>query len=320
MKIKALSIIMTICAFAMLFSSCGEDRTKEAQAAVKKYNSAVDNYNKSISPYNKAINQIINNNKKLDSATDSAQESINKGDPPFDKNTLSELKKQLGKAVDVKVDTPILLKAYTKLSLKSGADFSELASIIKKATEGTKKIQKLKIPNTPDVPNYKKIIKALNKAHLNYRKSIQSFKQTTVPKDKFVIDRLKKVKTISAIEAVSENNDPNGMLNKQGGYIGCVYFTDTRVHRADLYIEDGKDGVVDIGTDGGGAVEIFKSVKEAETRNTYLGTFDGTGFTSGSHYVVGTCIIRTSNELNGSQQKDLTDKITKALTKVDKKV
>ena len=120
------------------------------------------------------------------------------------------------------------------------------------------------------------------------------------------------------MDAVSEEHDPNGQLNKQGGYIGCIYFTDSQVNRSELYIEDGKDNVIDVGTDGGGAIEIFATAEEAKVRDTYLAGFDGMGaFSSGSHYVEGTCIIRTSNYLSGTQQKDLTSKITEALITVD---
>lgn len=126
-----------------------------------------------------------------------------------------------------------------------------------------------------------------------------------------------RVETISAIEPVTEDHDPNGQLNKQGGYIGCIYFTDTQVDRSQLYIEDGKDNVIDVGTDGGGAIEVFATAKEANVRNDYLASFDGGMFASGSHYVEGTCLIRTSNYLNGTQQKELTAKITEALIAID---
>jgi len=141
-------------------------------------------------------------------------------------------------------------------------------------------------------------------------------KQVTAPEDAFVMERLQGIETITAIDAVTEDHDPNNQLNKQGGYIGCIYFSDTQVDKSKLYIEDGKDNVIDVGTIGGGAVEIFKTAKEAETRNAYLGGFDGTGFSSGSHYVIGTCIIRTSDNLTGTQQTELTEKITEALTRV----
>ena len=132
------------------------------------------------------------------------------------------------------------------------------------------------------------------------------------------MERLQRIETITAMDHVTEDHDPNGQLNKQGGYIGCIYFTDTQVDRSELYIEDGKDNVIDIGTDGGGAIEIFATADEANVRNNYLAGFDGMGaFSSGSHYVEGTCIIRTSNYLNGTQQKELTEKITQALIAID---
>ena len=37
--------------------------------------------------------------------------------------------------------------------------------------------------------------------------------------------------------------------------------------------------------------------------NDYLAAFDGGIFASGSHTVVGTVLVRTSNELTASQQK-----------------
>ena len=72
-----------------------------------------------------------------------------------------------------------------------------------------------------------------------------------------------------------------------------------------------------MGTDGGGAIEVFATAKEANVRNDYLASFDGGMFASGSHYVEGTCLIRTSNYLNGTQQKELTAKITEALIAID---
>ncbi len=141
--------------------------------------------------------------------------------------------------------------------------------------------------------------------------------QVTAPGDDFVIDRLGRVDTITSIQAVTEDHDPNGQLNKQGGYIGCIYFRDSQVSPDDLFIEEGED-TVDIGTDGGGAIEVFKTADEANVRNDYLASFDGMGMlASGSHYVAGTVLVRTSDELNGTQQLELTDKIIEALTAVN---
>ena len=162
------------------------------------------------------------------------------------------------------------------------------------------------------------MIAQLTKSRQVYENSIKSLKQITAPSDEFVKERLQRIKTITRIDGVTEDHDPNGQLNKQGGYIGCIYFEDSQVDRSELYIEDGKDNVIDIGTDGGGAVEIFQTVEEANVRDSYLAGFDGAGaFASGSHYIEGTCVIRISNYLNATQQKELTQEITQALIEID---
>ena len=115
------------------------------------------------------------------------------------------------------------------------------------------------------------------------------------------------------IEAVTEEHDPNGQLNKPGGYIGCIYFLDENVNRSDLIIEPGKDNTIDIGTKGGGAVEIYATEEDARNRDTYLADFDGTIYTSGSHAIVGTCVVRTSGILTSEQQLTLTNQIIEKL-------
>ena len=135
------------------------------------------------------------------------------------------------------------------------------------------------------------------------------------PSDEFVMERLALISTITDIDAVTEDHDPNGQLGKQGGYIGCVYFQDSQVDRSSIYITE--DNVIDIGTEGGGAVEIFSTKDDAGVREAYLAAFDGTAFSSGSHKVIGTCLVRTSSHLTASQQKNLTDEIEQVLTVQD---
>ena len=133
------------------------------------------------------------------------------------------------------------------------------------------------VPELPEVPDYTEAISKLDEARVAYENSVQGLKQVTAPSDEFVMERLQRIETITAMGAVTEDHDPNGMLNKQGGYIGCIYFTDTQVDRSLIYIEDGLDGVIDVGTEGGGAIEVFATAEEANVRNDYLATFDGMG-------------------------------------------
>ena len=136
--------------------------------------------------------------------------------------------------------------------------------------------------------------------------------QIANPSEKWVEERLKTVSKIDKIEAVSEDNDPNLMLGKDGGYTSCLYFTISDID------EDSVEGdtVVDKGTDAGGAIEVYKSVEDAEARCEYLAGFDNTLLYSGSYAIVGTMVIRTSYRLDGENQLELTTEITKAFTKL----
>ena len=140
--------------------------------------------------------------------------------------------------------------------------------------------------------------------------SIQQMKQITNPTGDFVIQRLQGIDGISACQAVTEDHDPNGNLNKQGGYTAAIYFSSPWINQDEVYGND----IVEKGTDGGGCVEVYASVEDAESRNTYLSAFDGTGFLNpGSHEVLGTTVIRTSATLTATQQNTLTQAISDKL-------
>lgn len=129
------------------------------------------------------------------------------------------------------------------------------------------------------------------------------------PSEDYVVDCLEKVPNIMEIECVTEDNDPNGNLNKAGGYTACVYFS------VDLIDQSEVDGttVIDKGTDCGGCIEVYANEEDAVKRNDYLAYFDGGILASGSHKVVGTCVVRTSDLLTATQQKLLENNIIFAL-------
>ena len=133
------------------------------------------------------------------------------------------------------------------------------------------------------------------------------------PSEAYVIQRLKTIENVSDVSAVTEDNDPNKKLNKPGGYTATVYFTSDWVDQSNLRYAG--DTVIDKGTRGGGAVEVYANVKDAEKRNKYLEALDGSILDSGSHSVVGTCVVRTSCELTASQQKELETSVIEALTR-----
>ena len=74
--------------------------------------------------------------------------------------------------------------------------------------EATKKIS--------TIPDYSNIIAALSEAQTNLENSIKQLKQVTNPSEDFVVERLKEIKSISGVEAVTEKTDINRLLNKNG--------------------------------------------------------------------------------------------------------
>ena len=154
--------------------------------------------------------------------------------------------------------------------------------------------------------------KNLSEKMANYEKSVIQLKQITNPSNSFVEERLREIDTVTEVQSATENHDPNGHLNKQGGYTASVYFSDNQVTES----VEGID-IVDKGTDVGGNIEVYKTKEEAEKRNTYLSAFDGNGILNpGSHYVYGTIVIRTSRHLTASQQTGLTEKIYQKLIEI----
>ena len=88
----------------------------------------------------------------------------------------------------------------------------------------------------------------------------------------------------------------------------------------DLVKKEGLIGKTDsssgAGTDAGGQIEVYTSESDAKRRNDYLSGFDGTWISPGGHKVVGTCVVRTTNKLTATQQKELEALIIEALTKL----
>ena len=142
--------------------------------------------------------------------------------------------------------------------------------------------------------------------------NIRILEQITAPSEAWVAERLQNVDDILEIQAVTPDNDPNGLLNKEdGGYTACIYFTSTGIN------VDG-DSPVSKGTDGGGAIEVYGTLEDAEARCEYLHGFDNTILYTGSYAIVGTMVIRISYIYTTEEQYEMTNQITKELTKLEK--
>lgn len=305
-------------AFLILLSltGCHDKALEEATEAVTAYNDATESYNSAIISYNDACDRIEQAVSSLDSVIDEAQSVINAGEEPYDPSTLNNLKDSLSEAQSVKVTPPGVIEPLSLLTIDSEAKTSQLKEL--KATAETKlsEVNSLTVPSIPSIPDYSNNEASIKDALFIYQDSIQSLKQVTNPDQDFVIDRLQMIDTITEIEAVTEDTDVNGLLNKQRGYTSSIFFRDTLVDMSKVYVEDGFDGLLDIGTDAGGCIEVYANEDDAKNRDMYLSGFDGGFLSSGGHYIVGTVLIRTSNALTGTQQLKLTEEIKQALLKV----
>lgn len=167
---------------------------------------------------------------------------------------------------------------------------------------------------TMNAVDYTDAIGKLSDSKAALEKSIKQYELVDNPTEAYVIECLQKVEHIADISAVTEDNDPNGHLNKPGGYTATVYYSDDRISlNTSIY----GTSVIEQGTDGGGAIEVYSTVEDAEKRRDYLATYDGGIFASGTHTVIGTVLVRTSDELKASEQQDMEARIIAALTYVE---
>ena len=130
------------------------------------------------------------------------------------------------------------------------------------------------------------------------------------PTSETVKQAISSIDGIMEIEIVTEDNDPNDQLGKQGGYVGALFFTYNLVDEDDVY----GDTAIERATDGGGCIEIYANTADAKKRNDYLAQFDGGFLASGSHKVLNTMVIRTSSKLKASEQSALEGKLVEALS------
>jgi len=230
-----------------------------------------------VASFQDASAQVESQNQTLDAAVTSAQDDLGNAGDPYDKQT----KDDFSTAID-----------NAKAAERAVPDMPKDTEEIKKAAA------ELLVPL-----DYSAALKTMEEKQAAFNSSVKQMKQITNPGEAFVIERLNGLDGISGSQAVTEDHDPNGNLNKQGGYTAAVYFSSPWIDQSTV---SGND-TVDKGTDCGGCVEVFASADDASKRDTYLSNFDGAGiFNPGSHHVLGTMVIRTSRDLTASQQNDLT--------------
>lgn len=234
--------------------------------------------------FNAAVSSLEQRNEELDTAVASLQTTLDSDTKPLDSSTTDAAYAAIKEAEAAKVEAP---------------------DIAKSTEEITEQI------NSLDSVDYSAQLAALQQAQSSLEISIKQNEQVTNPSEEFVVQRLSEVAHVSSPTPATEDNDPNGKLHKQGGYTSAVFFASDYVNQSKML----HDTVIENGTNGGGCVEVFANVSDAAERNAYIGMYDSS-LKPGSHHVVGTCVIRVSDEMTATQQQEVEAAIVEALTRI----
>jgi len=234
--------------------------------------------------FNAVVKLVEQKNSELEKAIVKSEELIAKKQPLLDETLVSKLENSISDTKAVKI-----------------TDFKKpktVEEIISRSAELNK-------------VDYSTAIQKLSENHTALEINAKRYQLVNHPTEAYVIQCLKTIPEITGISAVTEDNDPNGNLNKPGGYTSTVYFSHEKL-KLDKFIYG--DTLIEQGTDAGGAIEVYTCVEDAVKRRDYLAVFDGSITASGTHTVIGTVLVRTSNELTASQQKEFEAKLITALT------
>lgn len=249
-------------------------------------------HKEAVEAYNVVVSDIQEKTDQLDGEIKKLQELVDNEDKPLDETTIDAAKEALKNAGASKIV------------------IGEMPKATKDILSRTKEL------STP--VDYSDELTALSTAYTNLENSKKQYKQVVNPSEEFVMQRILTVDDVADARAVTEDQDPNGNLHKAGGYTSTIYFESKTVNQSDVYVS-GKyaDVLIDKGTDAGGAIEVYENVEDAEKRRDYLATYDGTIYANGTHTVIGTVLVRTSNKLMATQQKELEQKVIDALTRLE---
>lgn len=243
-------------------------------------------HDEAVEKYEQVISERKKQNNNLQDLINQSENIIKGKNKPYKQETFDSLKKEIDIAKKELINIP---------------------NIPSKTKDILEDVEKFTHPF-----NYSDIESKLKENMEAAQNSIKQLKQVTAPSQDFILNRIKEVKNIDAVEPATEANDPNELLNKAGGYTAAIFFSSPLVNQSEVYGES----IIDKGTDGGGCIEVYANTEDAEKRDKYLAAFDGGSLSPGSHKVLGTLVIRTSAKLTATQQNELTNDIINSLIKL----
>lgn len=269
-----------------IFGKLGDYEDSKAQLeSCKKLLAEQEAYNAAVTGYNLAIQDLESRTRLLDELIAEAEALIASGEPALDASLVGILEAATLEAKTARTEAPEMpeeTQAICNLTAEiESVDYTDASAKLTEALQNTKT-------------------------------SMAQYALVNVPAEEYILQCLAEVSGITGIGVVTEMNDPNGKLNKEGGYVACVFFSHELINPNPMT----ESAVLNKATTGGGCIEVYPTAEDAEKRNVYLSGFDGTFLDSGSHCVIGTVLVRTSCKLTPEQQQALESSIIEVLTRI----
>ena len=315
------AVVVAICAWYFGVKVPHDQAYQAYLAEVQTHEETAKSCNDTIGQYNEKAKEVIAANDEFDDVITAAQELVDCGETPYEGAKVTTLSNSIKDARNNKTATPELIEiipespANPDLEKAGKSDIEAATAELVSDDEHNRSLadEAKSAMETLSIPDYSDYINTLQTQSKELEDNYAIQKQITAPSEDWVITRLGQVSDIANLAPVTEENDPNGKLNKPGGYTSTVYFGTPLLGTENLTGAP----LIDEGTTAGGSVETYATVEDAKSRDAYLGGFDGSIFASGSHMVLGTMVVRTSDDLKASEQETLTNAIIAAMTSIE---
>lgn len=281
------------------------------------YEACIPEYTKAYTDYSDTKKAIIDENEKLNGAINNLQDLVSSDEKPYDPETIvsanaaiNEGKIALGKCPDFDsyvVKSPEEFSVFQAISLKKAVDIvSEYGKQLSDSLE--KEIQ----------PAYSAANQEIEEANDNLSRSIKQLQQVTCPKEAFILERMTNIRDdVGMVDliALTEDTDTENHIGKSGWYYSKVIFQQKDVDHYGL--ANGLLTLAEVGNPAGGCVEAFNSVEDAEARNDYLTSIEGTVRSPGAHVVVGTLVVRVTEDIKTSVQQEILNMMVEELLRLE---
>ncbi len=288
------------------------------EKAISSYSKALETYNVALADFDELYKQFENENNKLSTEFDDLQDVITHDGKPYDESTITKANDAINQG---KIALQPLPSLDFEREVKRPNDFFflQIQGVYKQEKQVIEKTEKLnKLVSETKIPDYTEVIKTIDLAQTNLENSIRQLKQVTAPSESFVLSRITEIKEAAGmidIIALTEDTDPENYIGKKGWYTSKVIFRHKDVEHYGL--SSGLLTLSEVGNPAGGCIETYTTVEDAERRNIELTEMEGTVKSPGEHFVCGTMVVRISQDMKTSTQKQLLEMILNSLLRLE---